>query len=286
MSRPWCAACAFLRDPASRKVACQARDPARARGDLPCPRPDADEPALPGAMFSSFSRLPYVGEPPRALRAAYFSLLAIGGTCQHLNRYFPGSKPHTVSKTVDLTFSIVLAPIIVMLPCTLTKLFQLLPKEKGYTFLGLFFGVALAAPRCSCPRSASQRTLRFPPAFKGTLPSSPNISMVTFPYPSHWLHCSGVLRRLCHNLSCVCRCWQAGRVHLEWRRTTAPLDPCAFAMHPKTLLSRLVVACALARDNSVRCVLVCSAEHVSGSSRTADGLAQGWSVGRRAQQAS
>jgi hypothetical protein len=56
-------------------------------------------------------------------------------------------------------------------------------------------------------------------------------------------------------------------------------------MHPKTLLSRLVVACALARDYSVRCVLVCSAEHVSGSSRTADGLAQGWSVGRRAQQA-
>ena len=167
MSRPWCAACAFLRDPASRKVACQARDPARARGDLPCPRPDADEPALPGAMFSSFSRLPYVGEPPRALRAAYFSLLAIGGTCQHLNRYFPGSKPHTVSKTVDLTFSIVLAPIIVMLPCTLTKLFQLLPKEKGYTFLGLFFGVALAAPPLLLPSLGIPKDTPIPTSLQG-----------------------------------------------------------------------------------------------------------------------
>jgi hypothetical protein len=64
-------------------------------------------------MFSSYSKIPYVGEPPRELRALYFLFLAVGGSVQHGFRLFPRA---LTQERQNMIFAMVLTPIAVMLP--------------------------------------------------------------------------------------------------------------------------------------------------------------------------
>ena len=59
-------------------------------------------------MFSSYSEVPYVGEPPRAVRALYLLFLAVGGSVQHGFRFLPKA---LTPRRQDQIFAAVLAPV-------------------------------------------------------------------------------------------------------------------------------------------------------------------------------
>ena len=65
-----------------------------------------------GSLFASYSKIPYIGEPPREVRAFYFLCLAIGGTIQHGFRLLP--KVLTKERQSQI-FAAVLAPVPIML---------------------------------------------------------------------------------------------------------------------------------------------------------------------------
>ena len=107
-----------------------------------------------GAMFSSYSEVPYVGEPPRAVRALYLLFLAVGGSVQHGFRFLPKA---LTPRRQDQIFAAVLAPVVVMLPwcvlseCTHTHLESV--RKDSPPHMTCMFRCAAISSKCttSCP---------------------------------------------------------------------------------------------------------------------------------------